>query len=110
MVPITGDKGLCGACNSQIIRELKKTIGPNRAEHKIFVLGEKGNAALRRPYPDILFAGISYIGLPINFMAAASIAHKIEAAADDCDEMVIMYNEFKNVVTNFIRQVPLMTR
>merc|ERR1712227_114648 len=72
-------------------------IGPNRAEHKIFVLGEKGNAALRRPYPDILFAGVSYIALPINFMAAASIAHKIEQAAEDCDEMVIMYKQFKIV-------------
>jgi len=48
--------------------------------------------------------------LPINFITAASISTKIEAAADDCDEMVVMYNHFKNVVTNVITKVTLLAR
>ena len=54
VVPITSDKGLCGAINSAIVREVKKMIlGANRANYQIFVIGDKGAAGLARPFPDI---------------------------------------------------------
>jgi len=43
MVPITSDKGLCGAVNTGCVREVKKAVArENRAKVKIFAIGEKG--------------------------------------------------------------------
>ena len=40
LVPITSDKGLCGAVNSSIVREIKKMIvGVNRSKFTIFSIG-----------------------------------------------------------------------
>lgn len=41
LVPITSDKGLCGAVNSSIIREVRTTIRQNRSGYKLFIIGEK---------------------------------------------------------------------
>ena len=40
LVPITSDKGLCGAINSGIVREVKATLaGVNRSKYQIFCIG-----------------------------------------------------------------------
>lgn len=42
LVPITGDKGLCGAANTNIAREVKSIVNNGtRAQYKIFAVGEK---------------------------------------------------------------------
>jgi F-type H+-transporting ATPase subunit gamma len=54
-VTITSDKGLCGAVNSSIVREVKKlTTGVNRSKYSIFSIGEKGTTGMIRPFPDML--------------------------------------------------------
>lgn len=58
-VPVTGDKGLCGACNSGVVREIKKTLGKDPSGGKIIVIGDKGSAGLARPYPNHLKMCIS---------------------------------------------------
>lgn len=44
-VPITSDKGLCGAVNSACVRTIKKIMAgvSNRSKHKIFSIGDKGS-------------------------------------------------------------------
>ena len=62
MIPITSDKGLCGAVNSSIVREVKKYVEEGhatRSKAQIFSIGEKGSAGLTRPFPDILKTSIS---------------------------------------------------
>ena len=62
LVPITSDKGLCGATNSTIVRQIKamvKEAGDNRAKFGIFSIGDKGSAGLVRPFPDLLTCSIS---------------------------------------------------
>ena len=54
LVPITSDKGLCGGTNSNIVREVKAIVKPDRNAYKIFVIGDKGSIALSRPFPDIM--------------------------------------------------------
>jgi len=62
LVPITSDKGLCGAVNTSIVRELKRMVkedGINRAKCDIFSIGDKGSRGCTRPFPDMLRTSIS---------------------------------------------------
>lgn len=75
IVPISSDKGLCGGVNSAIVKDVKSTIGEDRSSYRIMTIGDKGNAGLIRPYPDILDASITAIAVPFNFPTAGAIAH-----------------------------------
>jgi F-type H+-transporting ATPase subunit gamma len=41
LVPMTSDKGLCGAINSGIVRDVRAMVRPNRSAYKLFIVGEK---------------------------------------------------------------------
>lgn len=110
VVPFTTDRGLCGGINSTVVREVKNLVGPNRAAHKIFVLGEKGTLALMRPFPELLYQTASEFVQPMNFPTAAAVAHTITLAAEDCDNIVLVYNEFKSAIASIIQKVELMNR
>ena len=77
IVPITSDKGLCGAVNSSIVRQVKKYFAEGhatRSKCQIFSIGEKGTAGLTRPFPDLLKTSISQIGTPYNYPTVMAMA------------------------------------
>lgn len=111
LVPLTTDKGLCGGTNSSIVREVKAMVkAGDRSSFKIFVVGDKGSVALSRPFPDILENAITNVITPMNFPTAAAIGAQVLASAKECERITILYNEFKNVITQFQRKVDIMTR
>ena len=80
IVPITSDKGLCGAVNSSIVREVKKYAKEiNRSKTTIFSIGEKGSVGMARPFPDMLKTSISQIGTPYNYPCIMAMAVHITA-------------------------------
>lgn len=67
-IPITTDRGLCGGINSNLLRELRVQIAASdRSRFSIVTIGEKGAAALSRPYPDLLKESINELIQPANF-------------------------------------------
>jgi F-type H+-transporting ATPase subunit gamma len=108
LVPFTTDKGLCGGTNSSIIREVKAMVKQDRGAYRIFVVGDKGSLALTRTAPDLIENTITNLITPMNFPTAASIANTILGI--DCDRVVLLYNEFKNVITQIQRKVEIMPR
>lgn len=109
LVPITSDKGLCGATNSSIVREIKKIVTPDtRSRYQIFSIGDKGSAGLVRPFPDLLTSSISQIGTPYNYPTVMSMAVNIAAQTRDHDKIVIIYNEFKSAISSVVRHMELM--
>jgi F-type H+-transporting ATPase subunit gamma len=75
IVPITSDKGLCGAVNSTIVRDVKKLVPElNRAKTTIFSIGDKGSSGFMRPFPDMLKTSISQIGTPYNYPTVMAMA------------------------------------
>ena len=75
LVPITSDKGLCGAVNSVIVRTCKKIVAEgNRANYTIFSIGEKGSTGLMRPFPDLLKTGITQVATPYNYPTVMAMA------------------------------------
>tara|TARA_B110000503_G_C6928194_1_gene321639 strand:- start:56 stop:712 length:657 start_codon:yes stop_codon:yes gene_type:complete len=111
-VPITSDKGLCGAVNSSCVRAVKNAMLTvnNRSTCKIFSIGAKGTAGLTRPFPDIMRSSISGIGTPYNYPTVMSMAVHISALAYNSDKIIVFYNEFKSAIAYETRQIELMPK
>ena len=109
LVPLTSDKGLCGAVNSSIVRDVKK-MAPhlNRAKTQIFSVGEKGSVGFVRPFPDMLKTSISQIGAPYNYPTVMAMAVHITQMSKDADKVIIIYNEFKSAIQYICRHMELM--
>lgn len=109
LIPITSDKGLCGAVNSNLIRELKEMVAPNRSDWSIICVGDKGTQGLVRPYPDLLKFAINELSIPMNYYNVMAVSDQILRSGIAFDRMVILYNEFINSMQMQIRTMELMS-
>lgn len=111
LVPITSDKGLCGAINSGVARYIRDYIAHDNERFRIFAIGEKGSNALRRPFRGIFNDCVTHITYPINYSLTLAIADRINRLAESthADSIVLFYNQFINAVTFRIKRVELMT-
>jgi F-type H+-transporting ATPase subunit gamma len=111
VVPITSDKGLCGAVNSTIVRSTKTFMAnQQRQKCQIFSIGEKGSAGLVRAFPDIMKTSISQVGTPYNYPTVMAMATHIANMSQDSDKIVVIYNEFKSAISQVVRYMELMPR
>lgn len=111
LVPVTTDKGLCGGINSGVVRDIKAyVLDKDRADFEILSIGEKGSAALCRPFADVFSANISAISYPLNYPIAMAIGEKVTQYGENSDKIVIIYNEFKSAIQYYIRKIELMPR
>ncbi|EGR32156.1 ATP synthase gamma subunit, putative [Ichthyophthirius multifiliis] len=110
LVPFTSDRGLCGSINSSVVRDIKRTVPLNRSSYGIFSIGEKGTIGLTRPFPDLLLQAITGIAIPINFPTAASIAHQIVNQSTSFDNIILIFNRFKNVISQQIIHQEVLNR
>ena len=107
----SSDRGLCGGINSNIVREIKQYVAQgNRANIKIFAIGEKGPGALVRPFPDLLNEAVSELALPMNYATVMAVPSKIHLFSQNDDRIIIFYNEFQSMITYVIRKMELMPR
>ncbi len=104
----TGERGLCGAFNSSIVRlarERAQSLLAEGKDVKIMCVGRKGYEQLRRIYPDRIVEVVDLRGVrSIGFKEAHDIASKILAMLDQgkFDVCTLFYSAFKSV----IQQVP----
>lgn len=82
----------------------------DRASFKIFCVGDKGSVALSRPMPDLMEFAITHPITPLNFPTAASIAAQVMERSKDCEKIVLVFNEFKNVISQVQRKVEIMSK
>jgi F-type H+-transporting ATPase subunit gamma len=110
LIVVTSDRGLCGGFNSNIIKATATLIAEKYASQdakgnvEILALGKKGaEAFLRRGYK----VNQNHTGIFLNLSFAAARAAAEEAMADFAegkyDEVLVVFNEFKNVATQIIR-------
>jgi F-type H+-transporting ATPase subunit gamma len=99
LVIVTADKGLCGAFNSNILREsLRFLRGAEEASVTLVVVGKKARDFYRRRH----FAVKSEL---LGFWDRLAYSHAQEIAngvmrdylAEEVDEVQLMYNEFRSV-------------
>jgi F-type H+-transporting ATPase subunit gamma len=112
IVPITSDKGLCGAVNSTVVRQVKNIVAAssNRSKMQIFSVGDKGSTGMMRPFPDLMKISISKIGTPYNYPTVMAMAVHIASMSQDADKITIVHNEFKSAISYVPRHMDLMPR
>ena len=113
----TGERGLCGAFNSSIVRlarERAQALMGQGKEVKFFCVGRKGYDVLRRNYEKQI---IDYVELrsvrQLGFKNADEIGQKIvqRFAAGEFDVCTLFYSRFRSVIAQVptaLQIIPLM--
>ena len=108
LVPVTGDRGLAGAFNSNIgrlTRNMARELEAQGKTVKILPVGRKGRDYLKREMASRIVGDFSFAGRKsIGYADAEEIAAKIAAMlnAGEFDVCTVVYNQFKSVIS----QVP----
>jgi F-type H+-transporting ATPase subunit gamma len=97
---LTGDRGLAGAFNAQILRrvfEVGRRLRADGVEVRWLVSGRKGASTLRFRRYDLDQAWIGFSDRPA-YADAKAIAHKIIElySEGDVDSVVVVYNHFES--------------
>ena len=104
IVPITSNRGLCGAFNSNIIKEVTKLKSQNFSAQDVsyLAIGKKANDAFKKT--NKVIANKSHIFDDLTFDNVAEIAEMLmeKFVSGEFDKIIIVYNKFKNAATQEI--------
>lgn len=103
LIVITSNKGLCGGFNSSIIKEVYNLVseyGSNTPD--LLTIGKKGNDILRKKFNVISSHNEVYDNF--SYSSVKEIAENImqRFENEEYDEIVLVYNHFKNAATQII--------
>jgi F-type H+-transporting ATPase subunit gamma len=103
ILPLTGDRGLAGAFNAQVLRHalaLERELRGEGKQVKWLVSGRKGTSTLRFRGLDVLQSYTGFSDRP-TYADAQAIAHRVAElyVAEEVDRVVIVYNRFVSALT-----------
>ncbi len=104
LVPMTADRGLAGAFNSNVgraTRNLARRLESQGKTVKIIAVGRKGRDYLRREFASRIVHDISFAGRRrIDYADAAALAERITRMlhAGEFDVCTLIYNRFVSVI------------
>ena len=98
LLPLTGDRGLAGAFNAQILREAfatERRLGAEGTEVRWLVAGKKGASTLRFRRYEVVHAWTGFSDRPA-YSDAQTLAHRIAElyVAEEVDQVFVIYNHF----------------
>jgi F-type H+-transporting ATPase subunit gamma len=102
LLPLTGDRGLAGAFNSQILRRafaLERDLRAEGKEVRFLVAGRKGRSTLTFRKYDLARAWTGFSDRP-NYADAQWIAHALSElyTEGEVDRVVVIYNHFESAL------------
>jgi F-type H+-transporting ATPase subunit gamma len=103
IVPLTGDRGLAGGFNAQIIRRalgLEREAREAGQDVRWAVIGKKGRSTLRFRRFEVEQAWVDFTDRP-GYSDAAAIARKLAELFTEraVDRVVIVYNRYESALT-----------
>jgi F-type H+-transporting ATPase subunit gamma len=110
LIPVTADRGLAGAFNSNIgraTRNLARKLEVEGKTVKILAVGRKGRDYLRRELSSRIVGDISYAGKRrLEFTDAQDVAARVIAmlGAGEIDVATIIYNRFQSVISQVVTE------
>jgi F-type H+-transporting ATPase subunit gamma len=109
---VTGDRGLAGAFNAQIIREgtrLRREYGSDGAEVTFSVVGRRGNSSLTFRGENVENSYVGFTDRP-SFTDAREISRELTAAYADeeVDRVDLVYNRYVSPLTQYVRRHTLL--
>jgi F-type H+-transporting ATPase subunit gamma len=102
VLPLTGDRGLAGAFNAQILRRafaLERTLRAERTAVRFLVAGRKGRSTLTFRGYDLARAWTGFSDRP-RYADAQWIAHALTElyTKGEVDRVVLIYNHFESAL------------
>nr|WP_294508981.1 F0F1 ATP synthase subunit gamma [uncultured Rhodopila sp.] len=110
LIPVTADRGLAGAFNTNVGRATRNLARKLEAEGKtvkILAVGRKGRDYLKRELASRIVGDVSYAGRKrIDFTDAQDIATRVTALLQggEIDVATIVYNRFKSVIAQIVTE------
>ena len=104
LVAITSNRGLCGAFNSNIIKEVKNRSAFYAGKQvDVFPIGKKGNDALCKTHT--VHGHHNAIFDHLTFENVAAIADNLtqKFLSGEYDRIELIYNQFKNAATQIVQ-------
>jgi F-type H+-transporting ATPase subunit gamma len=106
LLPLTGDRGLAGAFNAQVLRRsfvLEHDLQAQGIEVKWLVSGKRGRSSLKFRKRDIDTAWTGFSDQP-EFAEAQAMAHHLAAlyASGASDAVLLVYNRFGSAVVQTV--------
>ena len=103
ILPMTGDRGLAGAFNAQILRRafaLERESREAGQSARWVVVGKKGRSSLRFRRYDVDQAWVDFTDRPA-YSDAVAIAHRLAElyTENEVDRVVIVYNHYESALT-----------
>jgi F-type H+-transporting ATPase subunit gamma len=104
IVAITSNRGLCGAFNSNVIKEVK-----NRSEFyvgkqvDVFAIGKKGNDILSKSFSVVDNQSAVFDQLTFDNVAKIAEVLTDKFISGEYDKIELVYNQFKNAATQIIQ-------
>lgn len=107
LIPVTANRGLCGAFNSSVLKRTRIALEQFASEGvavDIFALGKKGREQLRR-LDNLVGSDIEVVS-KVSFDGARSLAQGVmnDFALGKYDRVVVVYNQFKNAAIQLVRE------
>lgn len=104
LVAITSNRGLCGAFNSNVIKEIKNRTAFHAGKQvDVFAIGKKGNDALSKSHK--VHGHHNAIFDHLTFENVAGIADNLteKFLSGEYDRIELIYNQFKNAATQIVQ-------
>lgn len=104
IVAITSNRGLCGAFNSNVIKEVKsRSEFYSGKKVDVYAIGKKGNDGLTKTLPVV--ANQSTVFDSLTFENVSSIAQILtdKFTSGEYDKIELVYNQFKNAATQIVQ-------
>jgi F-type H+-transporting ATPase subunit gamma len=109
---VTGDRGLAGAFNTQIIRagvQLRRELESDGAEVVFHVVGRRGNSSLQFRGEPVEASYVGFTDRP-GFANAREIGDELTSAYVDenFDRVDLIYNRYVSPLTQYVRRQTLL--
>jgi F-type H+-transporting ATPase subunit gamma len=107
VLPLTGDRGLAGAFNAQILRHafgLERQLRDEGKTVRWLAAGKKGRSTLGFRGYDVDYSWIGFSDRPA-YADAQAIAHRLTElyAGEEIDQAIVVYNEFVSPLVQHVR-------
>jgi F-type H+-transporting ATPase subunit gamma len=109
IVVITSNRGLCGAFNTNVIKEARRIISEkypdqfSKGDLKILTIGKKGNDYFRKQNISML-PDQNNLFLDLTFENVSALAEQIMKSFTslEYDRVELIYNQFKNAAVQYL--------
>lgn len=115
IIGISSNRGLCGAFNNNVIKRVKELIGNvyNGKNIEVLTLGKKVDDALKSTGLNKRAEGLSGPSALFDDLTFEHVSEYAQYAMDSFinkkyDEVVIVYNEFKNAAVQFTQSEQML--